>query len=188
MNESPEPCQRRPHTEPDRHSIEFARAATSADLLVSAMWPYLPLCAARAISMTLLLVMAVGVFATFSRGAHAQSTEVLISNGEPPPSARLLLVNLTQRHVAQEFTTGPHPAGYDVYAVAEANVGAAIRPSRRTGAMAVPYAPANHMYAVPVGGEGRERAETTLARMSPCLRLSLSEPVSRWDTRRCDDG
>ena len=87
MNESPEPCQRRPHTEPDRHSIEFAQAATSADLLESAMWPYLPLCAARTVSMTLLLVMAVGVFAPFSRGAHAQSTEVLISNGEPPPSA-----------------------------------------------------------------------------------------------------
>lgn len=186
MNESPEPCQRRPHTEPDRHSIEFARAATSADLIESAMWPYLPLCAARAISMTLLLVMAVGVFATFSRGAHADSTEVLISNGEPPPSARLLLVNLTLRHVAQEFTTGPHPAGHDIHAVAETNVGAAadmagvvFRPSRRTGAVAVSYAPANHMFAVPAEGEGRERAETTLAGISPCLRLALSEPVWR---------
>ena len=409
MIESPDPRHRRPHTEPDRHSPEIAPAPASADLLESAMWPYLPICAARAISMTLLLVMAVGVFATFSRGAHAQSTEVLISNGEPPPSARLLLVNLTQRHVAQEFTTGPHPAGYDVYAVAvrtessngkhdmglqgrirsrrwepvgpwnimlphrqvgptlmrsrpiadfnwswftasepihlepnetyffelvcrwgcfvidngvalgltesddedastlpgwsmadgfmiqnarfnrwwgdmvvgtdgffhpnpegpalrlairgepreisgpgpgqsddantgpqprewtarvgpvaagrfvetagagvsvavdggriatrgfEANgrvteagvgaatgtAGAAFRPSRRTGAMAVSYAPANHVYAVPAGDLGRERAETTPARMSPCLGLALSEPVSRWDTRRCDDG
>jgi len=147
-------------------------------------------------SMTLLLVMAVGVFAAFSRGAHAQSTEVLISNGESPPSARLLLVNLTPRHVAQEFTTDPHPAGYDIYAVAESNVGAAtgtaagtvFRPSRRTGAMTVSHASANHLYAVPAGSEERERAETTPARMSLCLRLALSEPVSRWDTRRCDDG
>ena len=118
MIKLPVPCDQRAHTEPDAHPPDIARAPTSGDLLESAMWPYLPPCAARALSVTLLLIMAAGVLSTFTREVHAQSTEVLLSNGEPPPSARLLLVNLTQRHVAQEFTTGPHPAGYDVYSVA----------------------------------------------------------------------
>ena len=118
MIKLPVPCHQRARTGPVGHSPDIARAPTSADLLESAMWPYLPHCAARALSVTLLLIMAAGVLSAFTREVHAQSTEVLLSNGEPPPSARLLLVNLTQRHVAQEFTTGLHPAGYDVYSVA----------------------------------------------------------------------
>ncbi|MCY4429383.1 MAG: hypothetical protein OXC11_03195 [Rhodospirillales bacterium] len=118
MVKTPVPCAKCAQTGPDAHPPDTARAPTSADLLESAMWPYLPRRAARALSVTLLLIMATAVLSTFIREVRAQSAEVLISNGEPPPSARLLLVNLTQRHVAQEFTTGPHPAGYDVYSVA----------------------------------------------------------------------
>ena len=118
MIKTPVPCAKCAQTGPDAHPPDTERASTSADLLESAMWPYLPRRAARALSVALLLIMATAVLSTFIREVHAQSAEVLISNGEPPPSARLLLVNLTQRHVAQEFTTGPHPAGYDVYSVA----------------------------------------------------------------------
>ena len=65
----------------------------------------------------LVATMLVGV-AALANEALAQPTAVLLSNGGPPPSSRLLLVNVAQRHVAQEFSTGPHPGGYDIYAVA----------------------------------------------------------------------
>lgn len=92
MVEIPVPCAKRAQTGLDAHPPDTARAPKSADLLESAMWPYLPRCAARALSVTLLLTMAAGVLAAFTREVHAQSAEVLLSNGEPPPSARLLLV------------------------------------------------------------------------------------------------
>ena len=66
----------------------------------------------------LLFATVLVAFLALAREAHAQPTAVLLSNGGPPPSSRLLLVNVAQRHVAQEFTTGPHPGGYDIYAVA----------------------------------------------------------------------
>ena len=100
------------------HRPDTMEAFALADTSAPAIWPLLPPCAARALSVALLLVMAAGVLLAGARGAHAQSTDILISNGDPPPSARLLVVNMTQRYVAQEFTTGPHPAGYDIRAVA----------------------------------------------------------------------
>ena len=95
-----------------------AQAPERADLLDSAMWPLLPRCAARVLRAALLLVSFLGALSGIGQEAHGQPVEILLSNGGPPPSARLLLVNFTQRHVAQEFTTGPHPAGYDIHAVA----------------------------------------------------------------------
>ena len=103
---------------PDRRSPDTAQPPTSADPLESGIWPLLPLPAARALSVALLLVVVVGVLCAVAREARAQSTDILLSNAGPPASTRLLLVNVTQRQVAQEFTTGPHPAGYDIYAAA----------------------------------------------------------------------
>ena len=103
---------------PDRRSPDTAQPPTSADPLESGIWPLLPLPAARALTVALLLVVVVGVLSAIAREARAQSTDILLSNAVPPASTRLLLVNLTQRQVAQEFTTGPHPAGYDIYAAA----------------------------------------------------------------------
>ena len=111
---------------PDRRSPDAAQASTPADLLESAIWPLLPLPAVRAISVALLLAVAAGGLAAFARDVHAQSTDILLSNAGPPAAPRLLLVNVTQRQVAQEFTTGPHPAGYDIYA-------AAIRTEKSSG-------------------------------------------------------
>ena len=82
------------------------------------MWPGLPVCAARALYVALVIFAALGVLVATDREARAQTTEILLSNEGPPPSERLLLVNVTQRHVAQDFTTGPHPGGYGIYAVA----------------------------------------------------------------------
>ena len=101
-----------------RSSPGPAREPERADLFESAIWPLLPRAATRALSMTLLLVLVVGAMCGIGRQAYGQPNEILLSNGSPPPSPRLLLVNFTQRQVAQEFTTGPHPAGYDVHAVA----------------------------------------------------------------------
>ena len=77
--------------------------------------PYLPICAALAISMTLLLVMSsVGVRHDHSRGTRPVRRRSCLPSESLRRPRRLLLVNLIQRHVAQGFTTGPHPAGYDV--------------------------------------------------------------------------
>ena len=111
---------------PDRRSLGTAQPPTSADLLESGIWPLLPLPASRALTVALLLVVVVGVLSAVAREARAQSTDILLSNAGPPASTRLLLVNVTQRQVAQEFTTGPHPAGYDIYA-------AAVRTERSNG-------------------------------------------------------
>ena len=101
-----------------RCSPDTGPATAAADQLTFGVWPLLPACAARALAIALLFVTMLGALTGVARAAGVQPTEVLLSNGDPAPSARLLLVNVTQRHVAQEFTTGTHPAGYDVYAVA----------------------------------------------------------------------
>ena len=113
-------CPRRPRGRiaRDRHSPGNAQAPERADLFDSAIWPLLPRCAARVLRATLLLVSVLGALSGVGREAYGQPTGLLLSNGGPPPSERLLLVNFTQRQVAQEFTTGPHPAGYDIHAVA----------------------------------------------------------------------
>lgn len=118
MKNSTHPTRGYAGTVSGRRRSESAQAFPLADTSAPAIWPLLPPYAARGLSVVLLLVMAAGVLLTGVRAAHAQPTALLLSNGESPPSARLLLVNMTQRHVAQEFTTGPHPGGYDVHAVA----------------------------------------------------------------------
>ena len=100
------------------HSPGSCSITASIDQIASAMWPCLPRRAARALYVALVLFVAVGVLVATEREVHAQPTEVLVSNANPPASPRLLLVNMTQRRVAQEFTTGSHPTGYDIYAVA----------------------------------------------------------------------
>ncbi len=113
-------CHRRPRTRiaRERRSPGNAQAPERADLFDSAIWPLLPRCAARSLRAALLIVSVLGALSGIGREAYGQPTGILLSNGGPPPSARLLLVNFTQRQVAQGFTTGPHPAGYDVHAVA----------------------------------------------------------------------
>ena len=101
-----------------RHSRDTGPASAAADLVTSGVWPLLPVCAARMLSIWLLVLVVLGALTGAASAADAQPTETLLSNADPAPSARLLLVNVTQRRVAQEFTTGPHPPGYDVYAVA----------------------------------------------------------------------
>ena len=118
MHKSPVPHPRRTRTASDGHSPDIMQASDLAGALEAGIWPFLPVCATRALLTALLVIVVAGGLATFSHDAYAQSAEVLVSNGNPPPSARLLLVNVTQRQVAQEFTTGPNAAGYDVYAVA----------------------------------------------------------------------
>lgn len=112
------PCRTRARATRYGPSPDFAPASAAAELLASGVWPLLPVCAARTLSIALLLTVLLGALSGAARAADVQPTEILLSNGDPTPSARLLLVNLTQRNVAQEFTTGPHPGGYDVYAVA----------------------------------------------------------------------
>ena len=113
-------CPRRPRTRiaRERRSTGPAQEPARADLFESVLWPLLPRAAARVLRMALLLVSVLGALSGVGREAYGQTVEVLLSNGSPPPSPRLLLVNFTQRHVAQEFTTGPHPAGYEIFAVA----------------------------------------------------------------------
>ena len=105
---------RRPRTRiaRDRRLPGSAQAPERADLFDSAIWPLPPCCAARVLRAVLLIVSVLGAPSGVGREAYGQPIGVLLSNGGPPPSARLLLVNFTQRQVAQEFTTGPHPAGY----------------------------------------------------------------------------
>ena len=107
-------CHRRPRARiaRDRRPPGNAQAPERADLFDSAIWPLLPRSAARVLRAALLLVSLLGALSGIGVEAHGQPIEVLLSNGGPPPSARLLLVNFTQRQVAQEFTTDPHPAGY----------------------------------------------------------------------------
>ena len=94
------------------------RTPERTDLFDSAIWPLLPRCAARVLKVALLIALVLGALSGIGQEAYGQPAGILPSNGGPPPSARLLLVNFTQRRVAQEFTTGPHPAGYDIHAVA----------------------------------------------------------------------
>ena len=96
----------------DRRSPGSAQAPERADLFDSAISPLLPRRAARVLRAVLLIVSVLGALSGVGREAYGQPIGVLLSNGGPPPSARLLLVNFTQRQVAQEFTTDPHPAGY----------------------------------------------------------------------------
>lgn len=103
---------------PDSSSRDTEPGLSSAEVSACELWPGLPCCAARAIPLILLLIMAWGVLGAFARGAYAQPGEVLLTNAGQPPSVRLVLMSAGQRQVAQEFTTGPHPAGYDVHAVA----------------------------------------------------------------------
>lgn len=96
----------------DRRSPGSAQAPERADLFDSAIWPLLPRRAARVLKAALLIVSVLGALSGVGREAYGQPVGILLSNGGPPPSARLLPVNFTQRLVAQEFTTGPRPAGY----------------------------------------------------------------------------
>ena len=98
--------------------IPSARAAESAGPGAFRIRPDPPSGIIRRVEAALLLAALLVAVLALAREAHAQPTEVLLSNGGPPPSSRLLLVNVAQRLVAQEFTTGPHPGGYDIYAVA----------------------------------------------------------------------
>ena len=106
------------HIPPGSHALDTAPASKLAD--VSACGD--PLDPVRGVirksTTALLLVVALVALVALAHEAHAEPTQILLSNGGPPPSTRLLLVNVAQRHVAQEFTTGPHPGGYDIYAVA----------------------------------------------------------------------
>lgn len=107
-------CHRRPRARiaRDRHSPGDTQAPERAGLFESSIWPLLPRCAVRVLKAALLIVLVLGALSGVGREAYGQPTGVLLSNGGPPPSVRLLLVNFTQRQVAQELTTGPHPAGY----------------------------------------------------------------------------
>ena len=107
-------CHRRPRARiaGGRRSPGNAPAPERADLFDSAIWPLLPRCAARVLRAALLIVAVLGALSGDGREAYGQPTGVLLSNGGPPPSARLLLVNFTQRQVAKEDTRGSHPAGY----------------------------------------------------------------------------
>ena len=118
MTDTTVPCRPRARIARDRCSSGTVPAPERADLFEAAIWPSLPRTAARVLRAALLLVSVLGALTGIGREAYGQPAGVLLSNGGPPPSPRLLLVNFTQRHVAQEFTTGPHPAGYDIYAVA----------------------------------------------------------------------
>ena len=103
---------------PDSRFRDTWRASEWADPSACDFWPGLPRCVSRALPLIIVLVMLPGMLAAFSRGASAQPGEVLLANAGQPPSVRLVLMSAVQRQVAQEFTTGPHPAGYDVHAVA----------------------------------------------------------------------
>ena len=107
-------CHRRPRVRiaRDRRSPGRTQAPERADLFDSAIWPLLPRCATRVLRTALLIVSVLGALSGVGREAYGQPTGVLLSNGGPPPSARLLLVSFTQLQVAQELTTDPHPAGY----------------------------------------------------------------------------
>ena len=107
-------CHRRPHARiaRDRRSPGSARAPERVDLFDSAIWPLLPRYAARVLRAVLLIVLVLGALSGVGRETYGRPAGVLLSNGGPPPSARLPLVSFTQRQVAQGFTTGPHPAGY----------------------------------------------------------------------------
>ena len=95
-----------------RRSPGNAQAPERADLLDSAIWPMLPRCAARVLRAALLIVSVLGALSGVGREAYGQPIGVLLSDGGPPPSARLLPAHFAQRQVAQEFTTGPRPADY----------------------------------------------------------------------------
>ena len=105
---------RRPRTRiaRDRRSPGSVQAPERADLFDSAIWPLLPRRAAHALRAMLLIVSVLGALSGVGREAYGQPIGVLLSNGGPPPSARLLPVNFTQRQVARELTTGPRPADY----------------------------------------------------------------------------
>ena len=118
MIEPTKRCHPRAGLVPCNQPLDTTPIPAWVDPIVRAMWPGLPACAARALYVALVIFAVLGVLVSAYREAHAQPTEILLSNEGPPPSERLLLVNVTQRHVAQEFTTGPHPGGYDIYAVA----------------------------------------------------------------------
>ena len=106
------------HIAPGSRALDAAPASTLADSSAFGD-PLDPLHGViRKLTAALLLVTALVALVALAHEAHAQPTQILLSNGGPPPSTRILLVNVAQRHVAQEFTTGPHPGGYDIYAVA----------------------------------------------------------------------
>ena len=113
MTDTTYPCRPRARIARDWRSSGTVQAPERADLFESVIWPLLPLAAARVLRAALLLVSVLGALSGIGREAYGQPTGVLLSNGGPPPSQRLRLVNFAQRHVAQEFTTGSHPAGYD---------------------------------------------------------------------------
>ena len=106
-------CHRRPRARiaRDRRPPGSAQAPERANLFDSAIWPLLPRRAARVLRTALLIVLVLGALSGVGREAYGQPIGVLPSSGGPPPPASLLLVHFTQRQVAQEFTTGSHPAG-----------------------------------------------------------------------------
>ena len=81
MNNSPVPRRQRARNGPAGHSPDSATAFDMADVLEAGIWPFLPTCASRALLLTLLISVVAGGLAAFSRAAHAQSPEVLLSNG-----------------------------------------------------------------------------------------------------------
>jgi hypothetical protein len=81
MNKSPAPCLQRTRAGLHRHSADIVPASDLAEALEAGIWPYLPVCASRALLMALLIFAVASGLAAFPRGAHAQSPEVLLSNG-----------------------------------------------------------------------------------------------------------
>ena len=91
MTTAPVPCRQHARTGPTGHSPDIVPACEMADVLETGIWPYLPIRASRTLLLALLIFVVAGGLAAFSRAAHTQSPEVLLSNGDAPASARLLL-------------------------------------------------------------------------------------------------